>query len=624
VAGATGRGHLWFLLGALLLCLAAIVWWGSWRSHGPRHAPGLQAGADRAVPEPAAPRAVSPEAARRALQDAPAHEGGPARRSWRGWVLEEGTGRELAGYRVQLEVPAALRSATEDAPGSLTFEATTAADGSFTLRSPEEILPAALLPVVVFDDLGERAYEGHVILADDMVLFVKAPLLLHGRILDAAQVCDGPVAFALSQQPAGFAGQPTVLLRGFLDDDGGFAGLARPAWPRLPVDLWVTCGGFSCALHTDLPTLSSAAGFAGHLGLSRTVLTVREKNGIAVPGARVWAAPPGSPVAGTASRRSTDEAGRTTLLVPRNGLEVTVWADGYRLSAFHLPGKDVPREWQVLLEPLDDQCFLEGRVSTCTGEPVAGAVVTALPDLPSDAPALIHPARSRSDEGGWFRFPVGTDGIPVEVTTFHPDFGMSPVQRLVPAGQRLAFFLPGARRLRVHAVAPGNAAEAGAGDVQLCVIPLDDEVDCPAGGRPVALAQDGVLPLETEPVPAGRFLLALYAPGLDLYGEATVQVDASRLAEPREVVVFLQPAAYFEGTVEGATPGVLVRHRNPDWRFPDIWNGLGHGLVGSDGSFRVLAGSRDSGTLEVLGADDQVPATTTAVAGQPVRVVLPR
>lgn len=536
---------------------------------------------------------------------------------WTGRVVDLRSAAGVPRCTVVFDIPGEAHERSDASPDveglDARIEATTDADGRFRIAAARRVLPKVIVNAAVYDEHRSPVFSGHVMLVDDMTLLVEPAQLLHGRVTDANVLCDGAVGAALLQERKVAGARVAALGTATLQADGSFAVRARVAWPDLPVAIKIGCGDQMFVLHADVASLTSDAGWVGSLGLGRTVVQVTDATGAPLAGATVVAAPPRAAANGSFVRRRTDAAGHASVPIPRSGLELAAAADGFQIDTRFVPGEPCPELVQIRLDRLGAADFFEGSVTTVAGLPVANAVVTALPDATSAAVRVMRPSQARTDDDGRFRIVAGARGVPFAVTAFHKRHGISVEHQVVPNGQHVPIVLPGVRRLRIQAVAPNADSRSRGGDVQWFLVPITGTAS--HGGS-------GALPIETEPVAAGDYNLLVFWEDMDLYGQARVTVGSVAADEPDELVVFLEPACWFEGVVRGARRGMSVRHHDPHW-LPDVVVAWGTAAPRADGRFRVLAGRRDSGMVELLDEAGVVLARAEARWGATTELAAP-
>ena len=538
-----------------------------------------------------------------------------------GRVLDLQSGLGLADHEVVVRLPAVAIAGDEQQTDAAAgkdvgrLRARTDSTGAFVLQAPRPLLPYVVAYASVLDRQQEFVFAGHVQIADGMILVVQPPCLLHGVVTGVDALCEGAVGFALLQERPMVGPIVHSLGRGTLDAAGAFAVRARIAWPDAPVRVKLGCGGHVYVLETDVATITSSEGFHGSVAVKRCRVRVSTSDRTPLADVTIVAAPRGSSTNGTSIQRVTGADGESVLPVPAEGLEIAAAKAGLRTVMTFVAGDAVPPLLELTMAPLEPLDFIAGRVLSASGGPVAGAVVTALPAATAETVEAVAPAQTRTDGRGLFRLQLGGPDVEFDVTAFHKLHGISDNTRVRPHGQSIDLLVPGVRPLLVNASAPGTDERSRGGDVQWFLVEID--------GRRV-YGGSSALPFETEPLPRGDYNLMLFWPDMDLFGQARATIGDAVSGTPDEVVVLLEPAIWFEGQVVGADArGLRVAHRNPTW--PEVtvrfW---ATARCDADGKFRVLAGNRTSGTLEVLAPDDKTLARIATEWGHMAQIQLHR
>jgi hypothetical protein len=515
----------------------------------------------------------------------------------------------VAGAKVRFEVPPPMiavaapeeRPDREDLPASI--EAITDEGGTFVVNVPDHVLPHAVCHAVVTSADAEVLFAGHVRVTDGMVILVPEVVRLHGQVLGISDVCPGSGGFALIQE---IGAQPAQICgHGQLDADGRFFAISRTVRSDLPVRLRAGCAGTVYTFDTDVETLSSPQG--GRFLLEMRPLNVRvvDELGAPVADAHVAAATPETRSTSTIVRATTGVDGVAILRLPSGIPRVIVAAvaPGRRQALCAVEDTNWPAELYIELARLSPDDVLEGHVRDSNGLPVADAVVTALPRSDASSVKTLQPGQTRTDGTGHFELQVGGE-IDFELTAFTRANGMSR-RLLVRAPRRdLEIVVPGAQVLRIHAVAPDGAASSRGGEVEWVLIPHRD-----------GALQSGVdaLPITTEPVAAGDYVLSLLWRDLNQYGEALVSVGSERAT--RDVFVFLREPLWFEGRVSAIDVAKYrVRFQHRTWPDP-LRASWATSPCATDGSFKVFAGLEQRGEVEVLDPDGNVVVRGTAQVG---------
>ena len=610
--------------GVVLLVVAAVMWTRFDRATPPAASPrgaaeqstkpkasSAETPTQLATIEPEPRAAMSLESARRILvESAPRDGSGPdsaAATTLRGRLLDARTNQGIDEHEVVVDLPALSTVSPPGSDDESRLRGTTDADGTFVLALPAPILPNVVAFVSVLDRSQETVFSGHAVLADGMTVVVLPAELLHGQIEGADRMqCGNALGFAILQEYRTTASRSYALGRGYLDSDGRFAASGRIAWPELPVLVKLGCGDQVFVLETDAATITSEIGFRDTLALSTCAVRVTDESGRPLAGVALAAAPARSSNNGSFVRRTTDAEGRAVILVPKSGVEIAAAIADHRIATRSIAGDPAPEHLDLVLQALDESDQLQGRVVTLSGPPVAGAAVTALPAATAEVVRLVQPASVRTDADGRFTLRLASPDTQFDVTAFHKLHGMSAMRRLGPSAEMVELVLPGVCKVTVHAVASGTDSPSHGGDVQWCLQQTDG---------PYSYSGTDPLPIRTFPVASGHYNVVLYWPAMDLFGQASLAVQGPAREEAEEVVVRMEPALWFEGEITGGDAALWVVHRNPTWGSDavKIW---GYGRCDATGRFRVLAGNRASGPIEVCDESGKVIASATGQAGR--------
>lgn len=501
-----------------------------------------------------------------------------------GRVLTADGGLPLAGHLVELDL------------GREVLRAMTDERGAFRLGVGASA-PEGLVLARVREPAGDLVHLAELVPGSAVEFLVHPSQRLSGRLE--------------TQPPADYAGlEVAVILPAVegLRTDLLLGSAALDAQGRFLLEVTEPCptDGYRLRFHHGNATLAAArvsrelmlAGEARiQVDLARLELYVRDRAGVAIPGAQVRLVrfdALGSVEPATSGTILCDARGLAWAELQTGSWELCVSAPGYapRALAAKLSAGQVTSRIDADLQRLGARDRVRGQVLAANGRPVANALVTARP--PSRCPDLSGQvaATTRTDAKGRFELNLDLDALTI-LEAEHPLHGRVEQPPIAP-GFRVVGLRFGPRyALKVSVVLGDAGGPALQGVVRFALVD---------GAGDVCASGVGEAPLVLRGLEPGEYELFVASPRAGAGGRGAVRVTAPERGKTARGAIRLDAWPTTRGIVldvgGGPLAGLLVVAEMGDWPAAIAFE-CGRAMTDETGRFRLRVPTEEALTVRV-------------------------